>query len=183
MVSHARRAGDLDPFDQPGKLASEYVFVVAADHDLDTTVGPGRSHFEPTAEPHPEHAYSLGRAQRPDFEGRSFALDLVGDRAPTLGKVEVLGSVHRVARGVGGRDTVDSEGSSTGLGVGDKVPRWAFGDDAQRVDGSLGFGALAVDVAEPDLDTADNRILERVEEARRSGRGRACAAPLSRPAS
>ena len=55
-VSHTRRAGHLDPFDQPGKLTGEYVFVVAADHDLDAAVGRGTSHLEPTAEPHPEHA-------------------------------------------------------------------------------------------------------------------------------
>src|SRR5687767_6084311 len=54
VVSHTRRAGHLDPFDQPGKLAGEHVFVVAADHDLDAAVGRGTSHLEPTAEPHPQ---------------------------------------------------------------------------------------------------------------------------------
>src|SRR5687768_17948576 len=75
--SHARRAGHLDPFDQPGKLAGEYVFVVAADHDLDAAVGGGTSHVEPTAEPHPQHAYPVGCAHRPGLEGCSFAVDLV----------------------------------------------------------------------------------------------------------
>ncbi|MER5457555.1 hypothetical protein ABT008_22530 [Micromonospora sp. NPDC002389] len=62
--SHTRRAGHLDPFDQPGELAGECVFVVAADHDLDAAVGPATSDLESTAEPHSEHAYPLGRAGR-----------------------------------------------------------------------------------------------------------------------
>ena len=51
MGSHARRAGHLEPLDQPGELAGERVLVVAADHDLDAAVGRGSAHLESSAEP------------------------------------------------------------------------------------------------------------------------------------
>src|SRR5690606_19818283 len=152
--------------DQPGKLTGERVLVEAANHDLDAAVGRGTPHDEPVTEHHPEPAYPLGHAYRLHLEGIPPAFDLVGDLPPTLGKVEVLGPVHGIAGWVGGRHAVDPEGPPAGLGVGDEVPRRAFGDDAQRVDGSLGFGAVAVDVAEPHLDAADHRVLELVEESR-----------------
>lgn len=170
MVAHTRRAGHLDPLDQPGKLASECVLVVAADYDLDAAVGRGISHLEPSAERHPEQAYLVGRAHRPGLDGCSLAFDLVRDRVPALSKVEVFGPVHGIASRLDGRHAVDPEGPPTGLGAGDEVPpRAGFDYDAQRVDGLLGFGAFAVDIAEPDLDAADHRVLELVEEVRRSG--------------
>src|SRR5690242_18677715 len=96
MVPYARRAGHLEVIDQPGKLTGEFLLVVAADHDLDTAVRRGTSHFKPSTERHPEHVHPVRRAPRPGLEWCSRAFDLVGDRAPALGEVEVSGPLHRI---------------------------------------------------------------------------------------
>lgn len=38
MVADALRAGDFEPFGEPGQLTGEGVFVAATDHDLDPAV-------------------------------------------------------------------------------------------------------------------------------------------------
>ena len=91
---------------------------------------------------------------------------LMARLAPALGKVEPLGSLRKLVGQLDRRDTVDPERPSTGVSVGDQVPRRTLGDDAQGVDGPLGLGAGAVDVAEPHLDAADHRLLELVEKPR-----------------
>jgi hypothetical protein len=57
----------------------------------------------------------VGRANRLDLEGRSLPVDFVGDLAPTLGKVEVLGSLDGIVGQLDLRDTVDPEGPLAGV--------------------------------------------------------------------
>ena len=95
-VAHALRAGDVEPFDEPGEFACEGVLVVAADHDLDPAVGRGTAHLEAAPEHHPEQAEPVGSAQGLGLEGGALSVDLVGDLAPALGKVEPLGSLHGI---------------------------------------------------------------------------------------
>jgi uncharacterized protein (TIGR03086 family) len=171
VVAHSLRAGDFEPFDESCKFACEGVLVVAADHDLDPAVGRGTANFEAAPEHHPEQPEPVGSAHGLGFERRALSVDLVGDLAPALGKVESLGSSDGIVGQLDRRDTIDSEGPSTGLGIGDQVPRRALGDGAEWVDGPLGLGAVAVDISEPHLDAADHRVLDVVEKPGWSGLG------------
>ncbi len=132
---------------------------MAADHHLDPAIGRGAAHLKAAPEHHPEQAEPVGNAQGLDFDRGAFAVDLVGDLAPALRKVESLRPLHGVVGELDRRDPVDPEGPSTGLRMGNQVPGRALGDDAQGVDSPLGLGALAVDVAEPYLDAADHCLL------------------------
>lgn len=142
VVAHPLRAGDLEPFDEPGKFACEGVLVVATDHDLDPAVGRGTTNFEAVSEDHPEQADFLGSAQGLGLERCALSVDLVGDLPPALGMVEPLGSLRKIVGQLDRRDTVDPERPSTGVSTGDQVPGRTLGNDAQWVDGPLSLRAL-----------------------------------------
>ena len=97
MVAHAPRAGDFEPIDEPSQFACKGVLVAAADHDLDSPVRPGTANGETTPEYPPEQAESFGSAGGLGLQRSALSIDLVGDLAPTRGKVESLGSFDGVA--------------------------------------------------------------------------------------